>query len=431
MTQTEKADRRSAGFRWRSIAAAVFLPTILFSTGEGALLPIIPVVATDLGASLALAGLVASLIMVGELIGDIPSGWIVTRIGERNAMLGGAILALVGVVCAALAREPWLLAAGTFLIGLATAVFALARHAFMTTYVPIHIRARALSLLGGVFRGGWFVGPLLATVVIRITGTGHAVYWVHAAACVAVIIALLALPDPERAVARADPGPTRECADPSEPDPADGLIAGLRRFAEVYLRVGIGSALLMALRSSRVAILPLWALSIGMAEADSTLVIGLANGLDFALFYVSGLVMDRWGRLWAAVPALLGLGVGHLALALTHEAGSRTVWFIVLAIVLGFANGLSSGVNMTLGADLAPRDRPAPFLGGWRFITDAGNAVAPLAISGLTFALSLPAAAAALGAAGLVGAWMLAHWVPRYVRTAERPAPSGTGRSPS
>ncbi|HKU12001.1 MAG TPA: MFS transporter, partial [Sinomonas sp.] len=56
-----------APFSFRSIALPVFLPTLLFSTGEGAILPIIPIAAHNLGASLALAGLVASMVMVGEL----------------------------------------------------------------------------------------------------------------------------------------------------------------------------------------------------------------------------------------------------------------------------------------------------------------------------------------------------------------------------
>ena len=71
MTHTERP------FRLRSVALAAFLPTLLFSIGEGAIIPIIPMVADNLGATLAIAGLIASMIMIGELVGDIPSGWIV------------------------------------------------------------------------------------------------------------------------------------------------------------------------------------------------------------------------------------------------------------------------------------------------------------------------------------------------------------------
>ena len=74
-------------FSWRSIILPAYLPTLLFSIGEGAIIPVIPVVATDRGASLALAGLIAAMLMVGELAGDLPAGWLVARIGEIGADL--------------------------------------------------------------------------------------------------------------------------------------------------------------------------------------------------------------------------------------------------------------------------------------------------------------------------------------------------------
>ena len=44
-------------------------------------------------------------------------------------------------------------------------------------------------------------------------------------------------------------------------------------------------------------ILPLWAVSIGVSDANTALIIGIAGGLDFALFYTTGQIMDRWGRM--------------------------------------------------------------------------------------------------------------------------------------
>jgi hypothetical protein len=57
------------------------------------------------------------------------------------------------------------------------------------------------------------------------------------------------------------------------------------------------------------------------------------------------------------------------------------MWFALFAAVLGVGNGLSSGILLTLGADVAPQDDPAPFLGSWRTLTDAGGAIAPCSSS--------------------------------------------------
>jgi MFS family permease len=144
-------------------------------------------------------------------------------------------------------------------------------------------------------------------------------------------------------------------------------------------------------------------------------VIGASASIDFALFYVSGQVMDRFGRLWSAIPGLVGLGTGFFVLAFTHDVPGNEVWFTAAALLFGVANGLSSGVILTLGADLAPRSNPAPFLGAFRTIGDAGQAAAPLVLAAVTSAVSIMAASATMGVLGFVGAAILWRYVPRYV----------------
>jgi len=250
-------------FNFRSIALPAILPTLLFSVGEGAIIPIIPQVADNLGASLAVAGVIASMILLGELFGDIPSGWIVSHIGERTAMIYAALLSIVGLVTALAAPNPWVLGLGIFAIGLSTAVFALARHAFMTSFVPRAFRARALSTLGGTFRLGYFIGPFVAAGVIHLTGSTQSVFWVHIVCCVAAAVALLVLRDPtetraERRTPATEPAGTVFAAAESM-----GLFRTIWSARAVLTRLGTGAALIGAMRASRQVILPLWAVSIG------------------------------------------------------------------------------------------------------------------------------------------------------------------------
>ncbi|MDQ1530899.1 MAG: hypothetical protein QOE37_1004, partial [Microbacteriaceae bacterium] len=383
--------------------------------------------AVRLGGSLALAGLIAALITVGQLIGDIPSGWIVSKLGERNAMLGSAGLALVGLVTALLAPVPAVLAVGMLLIGIATASFALARQAFMTSFVPLAYRARALSLLGGMFRAGTFVGPFLAAAVISLAGSTQAAFWIDAIACLGAAVVLLALPDPTAALAErrraTRPSPTphlpREDAVAAEPL-NEGLFRTIWRFRGVLARMGTNAALIGGMRASRQVILPLAAVSLHLPENRIALIIGVAGAVDFALFFASGQIMDRFGRMWSALPSMIGLGIGHLALALTLDLKTAVGWFVAVAMFLAVANGLGSGILMTFGADLAPRHDPAPFLGAYRFTGDFGNAAAPLAIAGVTAVASVAVAAGVVGVLGLAGAALIARWVPRYIPTPVR-----------
>jgi len=400
-------------FSLRSVALAAFLPTLLFSVGEGAIIPLIPLVANDLGATLAVAGFIAAMIMLGELVGDIPSGAIVSRIGERNAMLWASLLTIVAVVVCLVAPNPWVLGVGIFLIGIATAVFALARHAFMASYVPRVYRARALSTLGGVFRAGWFIGPILAAGLIFVTGSTRSAFWLFIACSLAAAVILFLLPDPAATFGER-PARSPAAAGLTAPLRSPGLFATIRDSRTVLVRLGTGAALVGAMRASRTVMLPLWAVSIGISAPHTALIIGIAGGIDFALFYVSGQIMDRFGRLWSAVPSMLGLAAGHLVLALTHDLPTNVEWFIGIAMFLSLANGIGSGLLMTLGADLAPTVGPAAFLGAWRFTADAGSAAAPLAVAGLTGVATLSIASGVMGVLGLFGAILLYRYIPRY-----------------
>ncbi|KTR07956.1 MFS transporter [Curtobacterium luteum] len=421
-------------FDLRAVVLSGFLPAALFAIGEGAIIPIIPIAADSLGAGLAFAGFVASLILVGELIGDVPSGVVVGRIGERNAMIGAAAVSVVGLLVCVWSPNAWVLAVGVFLVGVSTAVFALARHAYMTTAIPVHVRARALSSLGGVFRFGYFVGPFISAGVIHLTGATQSAFWIHVTCCLLAAVVLLVIRDPAtgargfRKPARAsrpDTAAPATAAAVTEPptdtgaqfvqDEAHGLFRTIRTHRKVLLRLGSGAGLIGALRAGRQVILPLWAVSVGLDDPTAALVIGIAGAVDFALFYTSGQIMDRWGRLASALPCMLGLSVSYFLLAWSGHLDTRVGWFIAIAIGMSLANGVGSGILMTLGADLAPRDHPAPFLGAWRFTGDFGSAAAPLVISGVTAVASIAVASGVMGVLGLVGAGVLLRYVPRYL----------------
>lgn len=416
-------------FSLRPIALAVFLPTLLFSIGEGAIIPLIPLVAHDLGASLATAGLLGALVMVGTVVGDIPSGVIVSRIGERNAMIWASLLSVIAVLICVAAPNEWVLGVGIFIVGLATAVFALARHAFLTSYVPLAYRARALSTLGGVFRAGFFVGPFLSAAVIQLTGGTQAVFWIFIVCCLAAAAVLLVLADPAKTL-----GPAQHRADSTRNEGEEeaeretsGLFRTLWQYRGVLIRLGTGVGLIGAMRAARIVIMPLWAVSIGLGTTDTAVIVGIAGAVDFALFYVSGQIMDRHGRLWSALPSMLGLGSGLLILSFTHDLPTNVQWFIGVAMLLSVANGIGSGIMMTLGADLAPHDDPAPFLGAWRFAGDLGAATAPLVIAAITALASLALASGVAGIAGLIGAGILARYIPRYVPRPPRSAAGTAG----
>ncbi|QAY61885.1 MFS transporter [Microbacterium protaetiae] len=410
---------------WR-FGPMIYGPTLLFSLGEGAVIPLIPVIAAQLGAGVALAALVSSALVVGQLCGNLPAGWAVARVGERVTMAVGGSAAIAAAIGLIAAPNLATLTIAVFVLGFCAAVFGLARHSFMTTRIPLSFRARALSLLGGSFRLGVFIGPFVAAALLAIFGDAHAAIWFALVCLIGVVLLVVLGPDPEHdaaaALARTQPSPELDedtgeaVTGPVRVNEARiGVFRTMWRHRQVLARLGVAAALLSSVRSARQVVLPLWGVSIGLDAQTIALVVGISGALDFALFYASGQVMDRFGRLWAALPAMLLMGAGFLALAFTHDHAEAAMWFALFAAVLGVGNGMSSGILMTLGADLAPQADPAAFLGSWRTLTDAGGAAAPLLVSAITALVSLSLATGVMGLVGVVGAFAFLRWIPRYI----------------
>ncbi|MDO5492293.1 MAG: MFS transporter [Nesterenkonia sp.] len=396
-------DRPTAAqlFPLRTVVFGGLVPSFVFSLGVGAMLPIIAPAAVDQGASLATAGLIAAMLPVGQILADVPAGALAARIGDRAAMLIAAAAAAVGFLVAAWAPSAATLAAAVLLVGAANSVFQLARHSYLTAVTPVGHRARVLSTLGGAMRMGQFLGPFVGALVIH----GGELRLVFVVACTTAVLAGLV-------VALAGAAKTDDPAGPGSSTAAvrvslrEVFLARRRLFATL----GTAVVLIGCLRGARQQVIPLWGEHLGLDATTISLIFGLAGGLDVLMFYPAGKVMDRFGRLWIGVPAMLMLGAATATLPLTSSAGQMTA----VAMLIGLGNGLGSGILMTVGADVAPADARPQFLGLWRLLQDSGLAVGPLMLAGGAALGSLAAGVLTAAAMGPLASAALARWLPRY-----------------
>ena len=389
--------RASAAISFRRIAVPAFGPSLLFGLGEGAILPNVPLMARELGASVPMAALVMALISLGSLLSNIPASLITMRWGERGAIVAAGIWSAIGMALCMFTTHLVLFAAGCCMVGMSQAVYNLARQSYMSEAVPMEYRARALSTLGGVMRIGMFIGPFLGAAAV------HA-YGLHAAFAVGIAGVLGAA-----AVGARVPDLVAPAVPPGQAPPAETTIAStLRDHRHVFLTLGIGVLLVSAVRASRQVVIPLWADHLALAPATASLIYGLAGGIDMLVFYPAGKLMDHEGRRWVAVPSMLIMGTALLLMPLT----TGFVSLLIAALAVGFGNGIGSGLIMTLGADHSPRHGRAHFLGVWRLMSDIGGSCGPALLSFLAGSLSLAAGIATIGLLAYAGAGALAHWIP-------------------
>lgn len=385
----------------RSLFVTVHLPAAMFGLGQGAAAPVVALTARDLGASLGVAGLVVALAGLGTIIGDLPAGQLVGRLGERRAILLGSAIGAVGVALCLVADTLWLLGVGSVLTGMANAVWGLARQSYLAEVIPVARRARVMTTLTALMRLGFFLGPFLGALAILAMGVrgGFAVQLVSVLLAAFLMARLPDLPG-STAAGSAPPGGRRVTL-------GEVVVAHGRLLATL----GVGAFLLGLSRASRMAVLPLWADHLGIPPVTISLIFGVSAAIDVGVSYPAGVLMDRFGRRAVAVPALLVLAVGYLLLPLATSAPALGV----VALVLGVGNGLSNGIIMTLGADVAPPATRAAFFGAWRLMHDSGMFVGPLTVAGLAALAPLSAAAVVVGGASLLGAAVMWRSIPVYI----------------
>ncbi|HEX2246360.1 MAG TPA: MFS transporter [Arthrobacter sp.] len=385
-------------------------PSLLYGVGQGAILPVVALSARDLGATVALAALMVTLLGVGSLVTNIPASMLTARFGEKWALVAASLWCAAAMFLASVAPNIQVFALAVFLIGMGGSVFLLARQSYLSEAVPVNFRARALSTLGGVHRIGMFIGPFAGAVVIGLAGISGA-YWLGAGAFLVAAGISLTVPELEAA------GPDLDGQEPVRPS----MRSIARSHGRIYRTIGIGILLIGAVRASRNVVIPLWGDGIGLDAATTSLIFGLSGAVDMLVFYPAGKLMDLKGRLAVAIPFLTIMSGALFLIPLT----TTVLGFLLAALLIGLGNGLGSGIVMTLGADFAPRVGRAQFLGFWRLLSDTGIMGGPALLSLVTAAVSLSAGIWMTAGLGLLGAAAMAYWIPRTGPLEPEPVISG------
>jgi MFS family permease len=373
------------------------------AVNQEALTILLPLHVVALGASPAFAAVIVGLRGVGILLFDVPAGMLVARFGDKPVLLGGLALLLLGFATLGLTANPWALGAAAVALGSGHAAWMLGRQSYLADICATHELGRAIAAMAGLQRGGALLGPVLGGVIAAAAGYPVAFLLGAASAVAAAAVVLAAARDVD----------SREAA-------GDSSLAGtLRVLVErraVLSTAGVSALVLQLMRATRQLLIPLFGQALGLDVATIGLVYSLATVVDIALFYPSGVLADRWGRKWSAVPSMLFYALG-LAL-LPAAAGLYSL--LAVAVLLGFANGIGTGVVMIIGADLARASgRQGQFLGLWRLIGDLGISLAPLLAGVLVDSAGLAAASLSVAGLGLAGALVMAYLVAETLRAAD------------
>ncbi len=374
----------------RRLLGTVLLPTLLVTIGMTLGNAFVPLYARELGASMAGAALVASLMYIGQAAADLPGGWLVHRFGEKRIMGFGGILTILAMALRYSARDLKIFTVSVVLFGVGTSMIWISRMAWLKKEVGGEERGRVMSMVGGSLRLAHIVGPLAGGLLAEYAGY-RILFATQGLFCISSVVVIAWLIPP---TARTGGSYRRSLESAS---------ARWESRRPTILAAVAGIAGLTVLRASRGILIPLWGGELGLSEGRIGIVMFIGAAVDASLFWISGIIMTRWGRKSAAIACTTGLA---LAIALLPLARSFPI-LIILSALAGLGNSMGAGINLTISGDLAPRESPAAFMSIWRFIQGLAGFGGPALAAWMIRTAGSSAAPPVTAAVGFIGALLM------------------------
>ena len=356
---------KSSFLRWREIPGGVWALGIvsllmdLSSEMIHALLPLYLV--TVMGASALTVGLIEGVAEATGLIVKVFSGALSDRLGKRKflAAAGYGLAAFTKPVFPLAPSVGWLFAA-RFVDRIGKGIRGAPRDALIADITPPHLRGASFGLRQSLDTVGAFVGPLVAIVLMSLTGDNFTlVFWI------AVVPAFLSFGLIAFGV--------REPVRPVELAPVRAPLsrAQIARLSTMFWIV-VALASIFTLARFSEAFLLLRAQSVGLTLALIPAVLVLMNVVYALSAWPAGALSDRIGRF-----DLLAGGFALLIAADLALAFSGNVAIIALGVAFwGLHMGLTQGILASLVADTAPADLRGTAFGLFNLITGVATLVA-------------------------------------------------------
>jgi len=385
-------------FSRTSLILPIYIPAFLLAIGGGIVSPTLSIYVKSFELSYTLT----TVVLAVGVLGNIPAGILVERLGRKPSMLLGLVLIGLSTLGMGMARNFFQLIGAQLLGGIGYALWMLARHAYMTDVIPIANRGRALALFGGVNRMGTFAGQFCSIflgVNLRLP------FFIYAGIVILnLFLCFFFIPETRRA--------TTEVAGKRTPY-LKQLLEISRQHARLLATAGVGQVCVQTLRRGCNIIIPLYADEVvGLTTQQVRSVVMISSAVDMSMFPIAGHMMDRFGRRYATVPGICIFATGMVLMPFT---GTFT-WLLLAATFMRMGNGIASGTMMTLGADLAPREGTGEFLGLWRLTGDFGGSAGPVIVGNLADLFGLSYSGFALGGIGYLAVTIFLRWVPETLQ---------------
>ena len=318
----------------RRLVYLLFAGQSLFSAAQIVTFGILPIVVVELGRTEAVAGLPATLTLIGRAIAAFPVGWLMDKLGRRFGLSLGFLLCALGSILAALAigwESLFGLLLGVLIAGMGRGIGEQARFAAAEVETADR-RAKAIGLIVFASTIGAIVGPRLLAPSEQLAlrfgwmgATGPFIVGGFLFYLAFMLTALFLRPDP-MLVGRAMEAelPKSDTDNPTEVRPMRVIFADWNvRLALISITVG------QLVMTTIMVITPLHMSKLGYTTDDIGWVL-MAHTLGmFGLASLTGWLIDK-----TSSTQVIGAGAGVLVLSALLAPVAPNLWALSAALFL-------------------------------------------------------------------------------------------------
>ncbi|MEK6807631.1 MAG: MFS transporter [Nanoarchaeota archaeon] len=332
---------------------------------------VLPIFTEDQAGSLALVGIIVSLVYVASLIAEVPVGRLVDRYGRiRVLMIATTSLAALGIIYFALNDILWL-ASLSLIVGVLAVAFWIPSAVLVRQFSPKNMLNASQGIYLTITQLGWIGGPILAGFIAETLSPKHNFLIFAGFMFAATIAALILFKGKDTTAAHLEPHKHRA--------KINAFLESFTKFVKLhkhatplYILTMIAN-IWIALEWSFIAIAGMQVFH--LTDGAAGLLVGAMMAMEGLLYFTSGYLMDKIGSKY-----VLTAGFFLLFCATYFTFLSHTMEYYVISVLL--AAGATSWIIPGTEA-LLTKITPANILGEMTSVFDTskdfGLIIGPLA----------------------------------------------------
>lgn len=338
----------------------IFICTGVFMISIAGSRPLIPLYASDLGASHTEIGVIVALFSFLPLFLSIKSGKVIDRTGIKTPMVVSILFGSASMIVLAVFNTILGVYVSQVFSGLAQLLFVLAIQAYAGQFLKRKLREYYITILSIGIAFGSFVGPLIGGFFSDIFSYTYAFFLLGAILFLLLPVSFLF---------------KKEASLLGKPEMKMGNSFSLVRMPDLRKAIVVSSVILLA-RETYTAFFPLLAADKGISNSTIGVIIALNAGAGILIHNVLPRLARRFKRNLIITVSIIISGLIYLLNPLTDNV----MWLSVLSFILGFFTGIGQPLSIFTTIAALPKERMAEGLGLRLMFNKLTQIIGPLSL---------------------------------------------------